>query len=267
MVKPVPALYDARVTHLRTQRIRRSFTHRTYLWLVDLDELPAMPRWLASFARFEARDHCGPTDEDPALPGRSIRDNLENWLATRGVALDGGQVLMLAHARCLGYVFNPISLFWCHRPDGALECVVAEVHNTYGGQHRYLLRTDPSGLAEVDKDFYVSPFLTVDGHYRMRVPLPGERLAVSVALHQDGGRALTAAVTGIRRQATPGELLRVLVRRPLVTHRTSALIRRHGVALWLRRIPVVARLPRPPAPEAASTADSTPATSSPQESR
>lgn len=233
-VPQAPALYDAEVRHVRRQAMDRRFTHCVYLWLVDLDALPEMPVWLRPFARFEARDHLGD-------PDRTIRQNLDAYLATQGVDLAGGRVLMLAHARALGYVFNPITVYWCHRPDGALECVVAEVHNTYGERHCYLLRTDDAGRAETPKDFYVSPFLTVEGDYRMVLPLPGERLTVSVTLRQDDATALTATVTGSRRPATPAALARVLLRRPLVTHRTSALIRRHGIALWLRRLPVIRR--------------------------
>ncbi|MHA6784406.1 DUF1365 domain-containing protein [Pseudonocardia saturnea] len=230
----VPALYDAEVRHVRKQTMDRSFIHGIYLWLVDVDALPELPRWLRPFARFEARDHLGD-------PQRTIRQNLDAWLATQGVDLAGGQVLMLANARLLGYVFNPISVYWCHRPDGTLECVVAEVHNTYGERHCYLLRTDGSGAAETDKDFYVSPFLTVDGTYRMSLRLPGDRLAVAVTLRQQGSTALTATVVGTRRPATPAALVRMLVRRPLMTYRTSALIRLHGITLWLRRLPVIRR--------------------------
>ncbi|MGH3564538.1 MAG: DUF1365 domain-containing protein [Pseudonocardia sp.] len=241
----VPALYDAEVRHARRQTMDRSFSHSIYLWLVDLNELPRLPRWLRPFARFEARDHLG----DPWL---SIRQNLDAYLATRGVDLRGGQVLMLANARLLGYVFNPITVYWCHRPDrvdarsagaprGALECVVTEVHNTYGERHCYLLRTDETGRAETEKGFYVSPFLTVDGQYRMLLPVPDERLAISVTLRQQGSVALTATVVGTRGPATPRALVRMLLRRPAITYRTSALIHRHGIALWLRRLPVVPR--------------------------
>ena len=230
----VPALYDSRVRHVRRQVFDRSFTHAVYLWLVDLDALPDLPRGLRPFARFEARDHLGD-------PHRTIRENLDAYLARQGVDLRGGRVLMLANARVLGYVFNPITVYWCHTPDDALECVVAEVHNTYGERHCYLLRPDDAGRVEVDKDFYVSPFLSVDGTYRMSLPLPGERLSLAVTLRQDGDTALTATVVGERRAATPAALARMLLRRPLMTHRTSALIRRHGIALWLRRLPVIRR--------------------------
>jgi DUF1365 family protein len=230
----VTALYDVEIRHLRTQRVRRGFRHRGYLWLVDLDALPRLPRPLAPFARFTARDHLGD-------PGGSIKSNLLEWLASQGVPAPGGRVLMLAQARSAGYVFNPLSLFWCLRPDSSPACVVAEVHNTYGARHRYLLHPDRDGWAEVPKRFHVSPFLTVDGHYRMRVPVPGDRLAVSVTLVQDGEPALTASIEGRRRPATNSELIRLLLRRPFMTYRTSGLIRRHGIALWLRGLPVTPR--------------------------
>ena len=228
------AVYDAVVRHVRTQTLRRAFAHRAYLWLVDLDALPALPRWLRPFAGFSARDHLG----DPA---RTIRQNLDAYLATRGVDLHGGRVLMLANARVLGYVFNPLTVYWCHRPDGELECVVAEVHNTYHERHCYLLRPDATGRAETDKQFYVSPFLTVTGDYRMVLPVPDRRLRLSITLRQDGEPALVATLVGTRHPATPVTLLRMLLRHPLVPQRTTALIRRHGIALWWRRLSVVPR--------------------------
>jgi DUF1365 family protein len=230
-----PALYDCRITHARHQRAHRRFTHRGYLWLVDLNQLPTLPRWLRTFAEFRARDHLGD-------PGRSIRANLDRWLAERGVDLAGGQVLMLANARVLGYVFNPLSLYWCYHPDGELACVVAEVHNTYGERHCYLLNPDPSGRASVDKDFYVSPFLTVDGRYDMSVRRPDERLTITVTLRQAGRIALAASIQGIRRPATVSQLLRLQLLRPLPTHRVWALIQGHGMAMWLRRFPITPRV-------------------------
>jgi DUF1365 family protein len=232
----VPALYDAVVTHVRTERMTRDFANKVYLWLVDLDDLPVLPRWLRPFARFAAADHLG-------SPEHTIRQNLDAWLARQDVDLHGGQVLMLANARVLGYVFNPLSVYWCHQPDGRLECVVAEVHNTYGERHCYLLRPDEHGRADADKVFYVSPFLELGGHYTMRVPRPTDRLSVTVALQQGGTTPLTATVRGTRRPGSVRSLLRVVLRRPLLPQWVSAQIRRHGITLWLRRVPVVPRVP------------------------
>ncbi|GAY07908.1 DUF1365 domain-containing protein [Pseudonocardia sp. N23] len=238
----VPAIYDARVRHVRRApgaASGRSFEHGVYTWLVDLDDLPRLPRPLRPFARFEARDHLG----DPA---HTLRHNVDTYLAVHGIDLRGGRILMLANARVLGHVFNPLSVYWCHDPDGELVCVVAEVHNTYGERHCYLLHPDENGRAETDKDFYVSPFLTVDGRYRMLLRTPGEKLAVAVTLHQGDGVALAATVAGTRRAVTPASLLRTVLHHPFVTRRTSALIRLHGIVLWLRRLPVVPRPPHAP---------------------
>ncbi|PWW56919.1 hypothetical protein DFQ13_110121 [Actinokineospora spheciospongiae] len=231
----VPALYDATVSHVRRERITNDFSHRVYTWLVDLDRLPRLPVWLRPFARFEARDHLGD-------PNGSIKDNLVAWLGDQGVEVTG-RVLMLANARVLGYVFNPLTVYWVHDASGALLCVVAEVHNTYGERHCYLLRTDADGRASTTKEFYVSPFLAMGGHYLMRLPRPGARLALTVALRQNGSTPFTATLSGVRTPATPAEVLRMALRRPLMPQRVSALIRRHGIALWARRVPI-ARRPR-----------------------
>ncbi|MFG3102103.1 DUF1365 domain-containing protein [Streptomyces sp. NPDC048182] len=227
-------LYPCETVHVRTDPLRHTLRHRTYMWLVDLDRLPELPRPLRPFAGFRARDHF--TSDAPTL-----RAALEGFLARHGVDLEGGRVLMLAHARVLGHVFNPLTLYWCHGPDGRPRCVVAEVHNTYGERHAYLLHPDERGVARADKDFYVSPFFPVDGAYRMRLPLPGDRLDLTVRLDRPGSRPFTATVRGTRRAATPAALLRLLLRHPFSTLAVSAGIRRHGIRLYLRGLPVQPR--------------------------
>jgi len=235
----LPALYDAEVVHSRRDPVRRTFRHRIHLWLVDLDALPVLPMWLRPFGRFDPADHLG-------APDRSIRANLDAWLATQGVDLAGGRVVMLANARSLGYVFNPITLFWCSLPDGRTECVVAEVHNTYGERHCYLLRPDEKGGARTAKEFYVSPFLSMGGDYEMRVSRPERDLAVAVSLRQNGETVFAVGLRGTRHPATRRRLVGTLLRDPLGSYRVSALIRLHGISLWLRRHTVAPRTPHVP---------------------
>ncbi len=231
-----PAIYDVVVSHRRSQTLDDAFTHRMYLWLVDLDDLPRLGRLIA----FRGADHLG-------HPERSIRANLDAFLAAHGRPRPA-RVLMLAHPRTLGYVFNPITLYWCHDAAGALADVVAEVHNTYGGRHHYLLDVDDAGRARVDKEFYVSPFFPVDGEYRMRVPEPGETLSATVVLQRPDGdgsptTAFVATLRGRRHPATPRTVLRALARHPFVTQRVALAIRRRGIALWWRGLPVIGRTP------------------------
>ncbi|MFI5662824.1 DUF1365 domain-containing protein [Streptomyces sp. NPDC051684] len=234
MVNAAPALYSVTIAHVRTAPRRYALRHRTYMWLIDPDHPPELPVPLRPLAGFDARDHF-----DGDRP--SIRSGLDAFLAGHGVDLQGGPVVMLTHARVLGYVFNPLTLYWCHSPGGALRCVVAEVHNTYGGRHCYLLWPDASGRAWTDKEFYVSPFFPVDGRYRMRLPAPGERVDLTVQLERDGGRPFTATVRGTRKEVRTRTLLGLAVRRPWSTLAVSAAIRLHGIRLYLRGLPVQPR--------------------------
>jgi uncharacterized protein len=252
-----PAIYVCRVHHVRGEPLRHSFSYRTWLWLVDLDHLPELPRPFRPLARFCSRDHLGRAD----LP---IRANVERFAAGHGVDLAGGRVVMLAHARSLGYVFNSLSVFWCYDASGALACVLAEIHNTYGGRHCYLLR--PSGFGQheapatkaggestcaaqrgsVAKDMYVSPFYGAEGHYRMRLPEPAGRLALTVCLHPPGGRPFVATLRGERRSGTATGLLRAWAGQPCPALVAATRIRVQAIQLRLRGLPVVPRPAHPP---------------------
>jgi uncharacterized protein len=224
------ALYEVDIAHVRVDPLRHDVRHRGYLWYVDVDDLPRH----GPLARIESRDHVG----DPAA---TLRANVESFLADHDVTLDGGRITMLTSARSLGYVFNPLTVFWCHGPDDNLRCVVAEVHNTYGQRHAYVLRPDDTGRVQVDKEFYVSPFFEVDGRYLMRFSAPGPRLQISMALRQGGATPFHASVRGTARPATVRTVLGATLRFPMMSMRVSALIRLQGVKLWLRRLPVVPR--------------------------
>ena len=192
----LPALVVGRVTHRRPGPVRHAFRHRVYQWLVDLDSLPRPPWHLRAFARFSSADHLG----DPGLP---IKRNIENYLARGGIQLgDGGRVLMLANARVLGHVFDPLSVFWCYDRDGVLVCVVAEVHNTYGERHAYLLRPDQAGIAVTGKDFHVSPFFDVRGTYELRFTLRPDLVATTVTLRRHDAVAFSATFRGRPEPAT-----------------------------------------------------------------
>jgi uncharacterized protein len=134
------AIYRTAISHVRRTPLKNAFKYRSYSWFVDVDQLPRLPFLLRPLAVFRAGDHLG-------NPNASIRSNVERYLRTQGIEPDGGAIHMLASARVFGYVFNPLSIFWCYRTNGDLECVVAEVHNTYGERHCYLLKTDSAGRA------------------------------------------------------------------------------------------------------------------------
>ncbi len=160
---------------------------------------------------------------------------------------------MLANARVFGHVFNPLSVFWCLNDDGSQRCVVAEVHNTYGERHCYLLETDERGAVRTSKEFYVSPFNDLDGEYRMRLPLPDTALALSIVLARDGKAPFVATVSGRCVPATTREIVRSALAIPLAPLRVAAQIRFQGIRLWARRLPIVPPTATSPAGGSAMT--------------
>ena len=110
---------------------------------------------------------------------------------------------MLASARVLGHVFDPLSVFWCYDSSGRLACIVAEVHNTYGERHAYLLHPDEAGIAVTGKDFHVSPFFDVTGTYGLRFTLSPDRVSTTVTLRHEGAVVFSAAFRGRPEPATP----------------------------------------------------------------
>lgn len=228
-----PRIYRTVVRHARTSPIRHAFRHRSHAWLVDLDDLPRLGI-LSPLARFEARDHLG-------SPDRTLRQNLDTYLATEGIDLHGGRILMLAMPRVLGLVFNPMSVHWCHDPQGRLVATVVEVHNTYGDRHAYLVRTDERGRAEVDKAFYVSPFNDVSGSYDLKLPEPDDRLSLHVVLHRPGQNPFVATVSGTAEPVTRLAVLRLALTQPLEPLAVMARIRWHGIRLWARKLPIQPR--------------------------
>lgn len=224
----LPAVVRGEVRHHRRHPISHRVRMVTHLWLVDLTA--PNPR------RFRSRDHFAP--EDP----RPVRDKLLACAAEHGLVTEpGDRHVMLAGARTLGHVFNPLSVHWCLAGDGTVRWAMLEVHNTYHGRHVYPLLLDHAGRSEVDKDFYVSPFFSVDGSYRVVLRLTVEQVAVAVALRQQDSTVFTATFAG--QPHAGGRLVRAgaALRTPLVTHQTSARIRLHGIWLWLRRLPIIHR--------------------------
>lgn len=232
-----PALYRTRIGHVRHAPLRTEFEHRSYTWYVDIDNLPKLPIWLRPFAVFRAQDHfSAPADQQPTL-----RERVDDFLATHGLDPVDGQVTALLHARVLGYVFNPISVFWCHDAAGELAHVIVEVHNTYGGRHAYLLPPTETGPAAVTKSFYVSPFNEVEGYYLVDAPRPGATADLAISWHRNNKLVFAASLHGQRRPASAWNVARMQLVAPLAPWVGALQIRLHGIALWLRGLPVIPR--------------------------
>jgi DUF1365 family protein len=249
--KSTPALYRTRVTHLRRAPVHHYFELNSYSWYVDLDELPQLPGWLRPFARFEAGDHFD------GVVGDTLRARIDAVLAERSIDLGGGRVTALLQPRVLGYAFNPLSLDWCHDAHGVLRHVIAEVRNSRGEWHAYVIPPDGPNPAMVRKRFETSPFNGMDGYYLVRAPRPDDALDVTISLHRDNQPAIVGTLRGTRRPATLGQVLRLQATKPIAPQMTALSLRVQGLILRARRVPVSAAAPaRTPKIRAAGVAHS-----------
>jgi uncharacterized protein len=228
----VTALYRTRITHLRRAPVHHYFEHRGYSWYVDIDNLPRLPRWLRPFARFDAADHFH------GQLGDTLRQRVDAFLRSRDIEPVGGPVTALLQARVLGYVYNPLSIYWCHDTDGVVRHVLAEVHNTHGNRHVYVLPPDCGQPSMVMKRLYASRFNGEDGYYLVRAPRPSSSLDVTISLHRDNQPAFVATLRGNRRPAGVAQIVRLQLVAPLAPLMGKLAMRVQGITLWLRRVPL-----------------------------
>ncbi len=245
-------LFVGTVRHRRHRPRGNAFRYGVYHVLLDLDEVADLDRTVVGFGHnrpavtsLHDTDHLGPLDAP-------LRDKLAGWLDGQGVALPDGPVRLLTGLRVLGYAFNPVSWWFCHHPDGRLAFVVAEVANTFGESHSYLLddlehRPDGTVRARAAKAFHVSPFLGLEDHdYEFVFRVSPERILVHMDVADGEGVVLDATQDGRRRDLTSTGLWRALLTHPHLPLRTIVLIHRQALRLWWRRVPFH-RKPTPPA--------------------
>lgn len=230
-------LLEGIVRHRRVRPFAYALEHHVFYVALDLDELDEVPQRIRSISRgrwnllsFRDGDHLDP----PAL---DLRTRVHDHLRSEGLDPVGWQVTLVTNLRVLGYAFNPASFFLCRDDDGDLRAVIVEVHNTHGERHLYSLRghTDGTGLVNsMEKAFYVSPFIEMTGRYTVRVRDEASRLRITINEDPGDGLLLHTSLDLARRALTDRMVLRMLVRHPLMTHRTIGLIHIHALRLWLR---------------------------------
>jgi hypothetical protein len=242
------AIYAGTLTHRRLNGPDHGFAYPIYMHLLDLDEIDDIAARLRWFGRnrvrpvaFYDRDHLG-------APGATVKDNLRAFVEGAGHRWPGGRVSVLTHCRVFGYVFNPVSFFYCHRPDGELGMVVAEVNNTFGDRHPYVLPVERGEVREAGKAgpryrwvekkvMHVSPFYSLDGSYVWDFDVPGEASHTRVDVTLRGERLFAATLTLRRRELTDAAIRAVLVRYPLMTVKVIGAIHWEALKLWWKGAP------------------------------
>jgi DUF1365 family protein len=226
------AVYTGTLMHARRAPARHVFRYPVSYWLFDLDELPELERRLRLFSvnRRNVVSLCDRDHFDATTPLKQAIVDLAGDAAIE-------RVLMLTQPRVLGYVFNPVSFYWCYRGDGSLACVVAELNNTFGERLPEVLR-GPELRYEQRKRLHVSPFFGLDQSYEYAFSQPGAEVWARIHVRDDdGGRPLTAVLHGRRRELTNRSLAAILLRYPVQPLQVLALIHWQALRLWWKRVP------------------------------
>jgi len=233
----LPQLASGTVRHTRLRPVRHAFAYPTLFLLLPMRALHAMQARDKPFAH-NRRALFAFHDSDHGDGGDNALAWLDAMLAREGIHDADGEAWLHCFPRVMGHTFKPVSFWYCHRQDGSLRAIVAEVNNTFGGRHAYLLDTAAWGRElRARKAFNVSPFCTVEGGYRFRFMWSGERIVARID-HDDGeGPLLQTSVSGTLRPATPAAVRGALLRFPFLTLGIVARIHWQALRLWLARVP------------------------------
>jgi uncharacterized protein len=239
--RPAARLYEGHVMHMRLIPRRHGFRYRVFTVLVDLDRIEEALRGVR-LLRHNRRGAMALMDRDHgARDGSPLRPWVEGELARAGLPLPS-RIELLAFPRLLGYVFNPLSVYFCYDAADRLEALVYEVKNTWGDQIAYAV---PAGAARggahrqvQGKEMAVSPFIGMEQTYRFDVRVPGERLALRIRQAGPEGETLIATISGEARPVRDATLAGAVLRHPMMTLKVIAAIHWEALRLWLKRVPL-----------------------------
>jgi DUF1365 family protein len=225
-------VFTGTLTHARRAPARHVFRYPVSYWLFDLDELNELEQCLRLFS-VNRRNVVSLCDRDHFENNAPLKQAVVELAGDPSIE----RVLLLTQPRVLGYVFNPVSFYWCYRGDGSLACVVAELNNTFGERLAEVLR-GPELRYEHRKRLHVSPFFGLDQSYEYAFSQPGEEVWARIHVRDDdGARPLTAVLHVHRRELSDRSLARLLLRYPLQPLQVIALIHFEALRLWLKRVP------------------------------
>ena len=241
------AIYEGTVVHERLRPKRHRLRYQVFSLLLDLDELPVLDGRLTLFAHnrrapfsFFDRDH-GPTTGEPLRPW------VEGHLRDAGLMPDGGPIRLLCYPRVFGYVFNPLSVYFCYRRDGELSAILYEVCNTFKERHTYVIPVNDTACRVIrqscGKSLYVSPFIAMETDYHFRIVPPGDGVNIVIRQEDAEGLLLAASFQGDRRALTGRSLARALIRFPFLTLKIMGGIHWEALRLKLKGLPVFSHHP------------------------
>ena len=263
-MKPTPAhiqLSFGRVHHARLRPVRHAFSYGVYFLRLPLRSLTQEKGTRSVFFSHNRFNILSFWDKDHGDGTQSLPEWVDGVLQREGVHDANGEIWLQTFPRVLGYVFNPVSFWFCHRADGTLRVILAEVNNTFGERHVYLLDnggTMPYGIEiGTRKIFHVSPFCAVDGHYRFRFLQTspdadendkGERTVARIDYDDDDGPLIQTSISGSSQPLSSATIVRAFFTYPLMTFGVMTRIHWQALQLWRKRVRFFSK-PSPPSSE------------------
>ena len=225
-------IYNGVVTHTRFKPVKHFLKYKTFSFYIDLDEIKKLDNDnpIFSYNRFNIfsfydKDHG---DRDGKALKVWVLDNLKKFNINENI----NKIKLLCYPRIFGYVFNPLSVFYCYE-DNSLKAIFYEVKNTFNEQHTYIFKVKDNKIEQkCKKKFYVSPFMNMDTYYNFRLLNPNEKLSVSIKQTDKEDVVLTAVQTGIRKEFTFKQLIINFFRYPLMSIKIISAIHFEALLLW-----------------------------------
>lgn len=241
------AIYFGTVVHARHRPKQHRLRYSVFSLLLDLDELETLSSRLKLFghnrrALFSFYDKDHGTGEEKAL-----RSWVENHLGEAGIAAHPARIRVLCYPRIFGYVFNPLTVYFCEDADGQLIALLYEVCNTFNERHTYIIPAETSAGGAIRhacaKAMYVSPFVPMDCTYEFDILPPQSKVKVAINERDQEGDLLFASFVGSRSDLTDRVLARAFITYPLMTMKVMAGIHWEALRLWLKGVPIFRHKP------------------------
>ena len=225
-------IYNGVVTHTRFKPVKHFLKYKTFSIYIDLDEIKKLDNDnpIFSYNRFNIfsfydKDHG---DRDGKALKVWVLDNLKKFNINENI----NKIKLLCYPRIFGYVFNPLSVFYCYE-DNSLKAIFYEVKNTFNEQHTYIFKVKDNKIEQkCKKKFYVSPFMDMDTYYNFKLLSPNEKLSVSIKQTDKEDVVLTAVQTGTRKEFTFKQLIINFFKYPLMSIKIISAIHFEALLLW-----------------------------------